>query len=52
MLFRYTANRQKTNQITKLTCTVNWVYNSYLRLLFTLQLAAIEKLELREFTYI
>ena len=44
------TNRQKTKQIPKLTCTINWGYNSYFTLLFT-PLTRCTKLG-REFTYI
>ena len=44
------TNRQKIKQIPKLTCTINWGYNSYFTLLFT-PLTRCIKLG-REFTYI
>ena len=48
------TNRQKTKQIPKLTCNINWGYNSYLHSYFTLlftPLTSYTKLG-REFTYI
>ena len=44
------TDKKKTEQIPKLTCTINWGYKSYFTLLFT-PLTSYTKLG-REFTYI